>query len=126
MKSLRLRTHKALHRTTGPCNRRETDRIPVDFGLMYSALDATGELIMGDGTVTNLSRNGLRIRGNTAVTSRTELTLFLYLPDGGDPLFVMEARVMWTAGHHFGVRLLKMSVRELNRLHYFLKANSPL
>jgi PilZ domain-containing protein len=126
MKSLRLRTHKTLHRTTDPCNRRETDRIPVDFGLMYSALDATGELIMGDGTVTNLSRNGLRIRGNTAVTSRTELTLFLYLPDGGDPLFVMEARVMWTAGPHFGVRLLRMSVRELNRLHYFLKANSPL
>jgi PilZ domain-containing protein len=126
MKSLSLRTHKALHRTTSPYNRRKTDRIPVNFGLMYSALDATGELIMGDGTVTNLSRNGLSIRGNTVVTPRTELTLFLYLPDGNDPLYVMEARVMWTAGHHFGVQLLKMSVRELNRLHYFLKANSPL
>jgi PilZ domain-containing protein len=126
MKSLRLRIHKAPHRTTGPCNRRKTDRIPVDFGLMYSALDAKGELIMGDGTVTNLSRNGLSIRGNTVVTPRTELTLFLYLPDGNDPLYVMEARVMWTAGHHFGVQLLRMSVRELNRLHYFLKANSPL
>jgi PilZ domain len=126
MKPLRVRTHKSLHRTTSPCNRRETDRIPVDFGLMYSAQDATGELIMGDGMVTNLSRNGLGIRGNTAVTPKTELTLFLYLPDGRDPLFVMEAKVVWSAGHHFGVRLLKMNVRELNRLHYFLKVNSPL
>jgi hypothetical protein len=33
---------------------------------------------------------------------------------------------MWAVGHQFGVRLLKMDVRELNRLHYFLRANSPL
>lgn len=125
MKSLRVRTHKSLHQATAPCNRREGDRTPVDFGLMYSAQDATGELIMGDGMVTNLSRKGLGIRGNTVVSPGTELTLFLYLPDGRDPLFVMEAKVVWSAGHQFGVRLLKMNVRELNRLHYFLRANSP-
>jgi hypothetical protein len=81
---------------------------------------------MGDGMVTNLSRRGLGIRGDAAVTPGTELTLFLYLPDGRDPLFVMEAKVMWAVGHQFGVRLLKLNVRELNRLHYFLRANSPL
>jgi hypothetical protein len=126
MKSLRVRTHKLSHQTAAPCNRREADRASVDFGLMYSAQDATGELIMGDGMVTNLSQKGLGIRGDTAVAPGTELTLFLYLPDGRDPLFVMEARVMWAAGHQFGVRLLKMNVRELNRLHSFLRANSPL
>jgi hypothetical protein len=100
--------------------------MPVDFGLMYSAQNEVGELIMGDGMVTNLSRKGLGIRGDAAVTPGTELTLFLYLPDGRDPLFVMEAKVMWAVGHQFGVRLLKMNVRELNRLHYFLRANSPV
>jgi hypothetical protein len=126
MKSLRVRTHKPLHQTTAPSNRREADRMPVDFGLMYSAQNEAGELIMGDGMVTNLSRRGLGIRGDAAVTPGTELTLFLYLPDGRDPLFVMEAKVMWAVGHQFGVRLLKLNVRELNRLHYFLRANSPL
>ncbi|HXX76272.1 MAG TPA: PilZ domain-containing protein [Nitrospiraceae bacterium] len=126
MKSLRARTDKSLYQTVAPCNRREADRMPVDFGLMYSAQDAKGDLIMGDGVATNLSQKGLGIRGDATVTPGTELTLFLYLPDGRDPLFVMEARVMWAAGHHFGVRLLKMNVRELNRLHSFLRANSPL
>ena len=54
---------------------------------------------MGDGTVTDLSRKGLGIRGNAAVTPGTELTLFLYLPDGQDPLFIMEAKVVWSVGH---------------------------
>lgn len=126
MKSLRVGTHKSLPHSTPRSNRREADRMPVDFGLMYSAQNQAGELIMGDGMVTNLSRRGLGIRGNAAVTPGTELTLFLYLPDGRDPLFVMEAKVVWVLGHQFGARLLKMNVRELNRLHYFLRANSPL
>jgi hypothetical protein len=52
-----------------------------------------------------------------------ELTIFLYLPDGQDPLFVMEARVAWTAGRRFGVKILKMNLRERNRLCYFLRSN---
>lgn len=126
MKPLRVRTQKSMHRTTAPCNRRDVDRVRGDFGLMYSAQDALGELIMGDGTVTDLSGKGLGIRGNATVASGMELTLFLYLPDGQDPLFVMEARVVWSAGHQFGVRLLKMNLRELNRLHYFVRTNSSL
>ncbi len=126
MKPLRVRSQKSIHRASAPCNRRVADRVQVDFGLMYSSQDAMGELIMGDGTVTDLCGKGLGIRGNAAVAPGMELTLFLYLPDGQDPLFVMEARVVWSAGHQFGVRLLKMNVRELNRLHYFVRANSPL
>ena len=125
MKHLRVRTQKSMHRVAAPGNRRDADRVSMEFGLMYSAQDAMGELIMGDGTVTDISRNGLGIRGNAAVHSGMDLTLFLYLPDGQDPLFVMEAKVVWSAGRHFGVRLLKMNLRALNRLHYFLAANCP-
>ncbi len=75
---------------------------------------------MGDGSVTDLSQNGLGIRGNALLKVGTELTLFLYLPDGQDPLFVMEATVAWTAGHRFGVELRTVSLRERNRLRYFL------
>jgi hypothetical protein len=79
---------------------------------------------MGDGTVVDLSHRGLGIRGTDPVQHGMELTLFLYLPDGQDPLFVMEARVTWVKGHRFGIELQKMNLRERNRLHYFLQANS--
>jgi hypothetical protein len=90
---------------------------------MYSAQDDRGDLIMGDGSVVDLSHKGLRIRGNMAVKSDLEMTLFLYLPDGRDPLFVLSAKVAWSRGHEFGVEILKMNVREHNRLRYFLSSN---
>jgi hypothetical protein len=87
---------------------------------MYSAQDRSGEILMGDGMVMDLSHHGLGIRGNAPVTQGMELTIFLYLPDGKDPLFVMETRVAWTSGRRFGVEILKMGLRECNRLRHFL------
>jgi hypothetical protein len=104
-------------------NRRKVPRPPVEFGLMYSAQDRSGEILMGDGMVTDLSPTGLGIRGNASVTPGMELTIFLYLPDGQDPLFVMETRVAWTSGRRFGVEILKMNIRERNRLRHFLCSN---
>ena len=104
-------------------NRRQDPRPPVEFGLMYSAQDRSGEILMGDGMVTDLSPTGLGIRGNASVTTGMELTIFLYLPDGQDPLFVMESRVAWTSGRRFGVEILKMNLRERTRLRYFLYSN---
>jgi hypothetical protein len=89
---------------------------------MYSAQSRSGEVLMGDGMVTDLSPKGLGIRGNTPVRPGMELMIFLYLP-GQDPLFVMESRVAWTSGRRFGVEILKMNLREQNRLHYFLQSN---
>ena len=104
-------------------NRRQDPRPSVEFGLMYSAQDPSGEILMGDGMVTDLSPTGLGIRGNASVVSGTDLTIFLYLPDGRDPLFVMEARVAWASGRRFGVEILRMNLRERNRLRYFLHSN---
>lgn len=119
----RVRLEKSLHHARPICNRRVDTRLPVDFGLMYSAQDERGELIMGDGTVVDISNSGLGIRGNLAVKRGLEMTLFIYLPDGQDPLFVMETRVAWSTGHRFGVEFLKMNLRERNRLRYFLSSN---
>ena len=123
MKHARVRVEKSLHQARPVCNRRVESRVPVEFGLMYSALDERGDLIMGDGTVIDISNSGLGIRGNMAVKTGMEMTLFVYLPDGQDPLFVLEARVAWSAGHRFGVEILKMNLRERNRLRYFLCSN---
>ena len=87
---------------------------------MYSAQHRSGETLMGDGRVTDLSHLGLGIRGNTVVMPGMELALFLYLPDGKDPLFLMEAKVAWTSSRQFGVEIMAMGLREGNRLRHFL------
>ena len=120
MKQAKLRSLKTPHRTYPVCDRRTEPRLPIDFRLMYSAQDEREELIMGDGCVVDLSNKGLQIRGNMAVKPGLDMTLFLYLPDGRDPLFILSAKVAWSKGHHFGVEILKMNLRERNRLRYFL------
>jgi PilZ domain-containing protein len=123
MRHSRARSAKSLHQSHLVCNRRVDSRTTVEFGLMYSAMDEHGALIMGDGMVVDLSNKGLGIRGNVPVNPGLEMTLFLYLPDGQDPLFVMEACVAWSAGNRFGVVIQKMNLRERNRLRYFLTSN---
>ena len=118
MKRAQVASGNGLQSVAEAVNRRQDLRPPVEFGLMYSAQDRSGEILMGDGMVTDLSHHGLGIRGNTSVAPGMELTIFLYLPDGQDPLFVMEARVAWTSGRRFGVEILKMNLRERNRLHF--------
>ena len=123
MKREQVASANGLQSVAEVVNRRQVPRPPVEFGLMYSAQDRSGEILMGDGMVTDLSPTGLGIRGNASVTPGMELTIFLYLPDGQDPLFVMESRVAWTSGRRFGVEILKMNIRERNRLHHFLCSN---
>ncbi|TKB90211.1 MAG: PilZ domain-containing protein [Nitrospira sp.] len=124
MKRTSITSRRGLQPMVEAVNRRHDSRPSVEFGLMYSAQEPTGEVFMGDGMVTDLSPTGLGIRGNTFVSPGEELTIFLYLPDGQDPLFVMEAKVAWASGHRFGVEILKMNLREHNRLRYFLRANA--
>ena len=123
MKREQVASGSGLQSVAEAVNRRQAPRPPVEFGLMYSAQDRSGEILMGDGMVTDLSPTGLGIRGNASVTLGMELTIFLYLPDGRDPLFVMESKVAWTAGRRFGVEILKMNLRERTRLRYFLYSN---
>jgi len=123
MKREQVSSGSGLQSVAEAVNRRQDPRRPVEFGLMYSAQNHSGEILMGDGMVTDLSPTGLGIRGNASVTPGMELMIFLYLPHGQDPLFVMETRVAWTSGRRFGVEILKMNLRERNRLRYFLHSN---
>jgi hypothetical protein len=90
---------------------------------MYSGINRN-DVLIGDGTVIDLSEGGLGIRGDQPVRVGMELTMFLYLPDGDDPLFVLETSVAWTAGSLFGITFKKLSLREGNRLRSFLRAQS--
>ena len=121
MRQMKVARPPAAHHPHRLMEWRSIPRTPVSFGLMYSGINEE-DVLIGDGMVVDLSKGGLGIRGNQLVPVGMELALFLYLPDGEDPLFVLEARVAWTRGHQFGVKFLKLSIREGNRLHSFLRA----
>jgi len=122
MKRVQSASRSGRQSVMGEVNRRHGSRTITEFGLMYSAQSHSGEILIGDGIVTDLSQTGLGIRGNTPVSTGMALTIFLYLPNGQDPLFVIETRVAWTSGRRFGIEILKMSLRERNRLRYFLSS----
>ncbi len=103
--------------------RRKRRRTCASFSLMYSGINGD-DVLIGDGSAVDLSEDGLGIRGNCPVNVGMELTLFLYLLDDEEPLFVSEATVAWTAGSLFGVVVKEVSLRDSDRILSFLRIQS--
>jgi hypothetical protein len=99
--------------------RRHGNRILALFSLLYSGMDS-GQMLMGDGIVTNLSASGIGICGNRSVQPGMELALFVDLPGMEEPLCVAQSRVSWVAGRRFGVELGALKLEEQNHLRFFL------
>jgi hypothetical protein len=100
-------------------NRRNDSRIPTMFSLLYSGINS-GQILMSDGVVTNLSPNGIGIRGDRSVNPGMELALFVDLPGAEEPLCVAQSRVTWVEGRRFGVELGPLKLEEQNHLRFFL------
>ena len=103
----------------GQSDRRHGNRTPALFSLLYSGMDA-GQMLIGDGIVTNLSPGGIGIRGNRSVTPGMEMALFVDLPGVEEPLRIAQSRVSWVAGRRFGVELGTLNLEEKNHLQFFL------
>ena len=100
-------------------DRRHRSRTPAIFTLLYSGMDS-GHMLIADGVVTNLSTNGIGIRGNRSVTLGMELALFVDIPGVEEPLCVAQSRVSWVEGRRFGVELGAMKLEDKNHLGFFL------
>lgn len=123
-----MRQMKHLRRSEAPylshaIERRKMSRTGASFGLMYSGINGD-DVLIGDGSAVDVSEGGLGIRGNCPVNMGMELTLFLYLPNDDEPLFVSEATVAWTTGSLFGVELKEVNLRDGDRMRSFLRAQS--
>jgi PilZ domain len=103
----------------GQSDRRHGNRTPALFSLLYSGIDA-GEMLIGDGMVTNLSASGIGIRGNRLVTPGMEVALFIDLPGLKEPLCIAQSRVTWVEGCQFGVELGTLNLEEKKHLHFLL------
>ena len=103
----------------GQSDRRHGHRTPALFSLLYSGIGA-GQMLIGDGMVTNLSSCGIGIRGNRSVTPGMEVVLFIDLPGLKEPLCVAQNLVSWVAGCRFGVELGPLKSEEKKHLDVFL------
>ena len=103
----------------GQSDRRHSNRTPALFSLLYSGI-GTGQMLIGDGMVTNLSPGRIGIHGNRSVTPGMEVALFIDLPGLKEPLCVAQSRVSWVAGCRFGVELGSLKLEEKKHLHFFL------
>lgn len=123
MRQIKQLRHSQGRLSRGSIERRKIGRTIVSFGLMYSGFNGE-DVLIGDGAVVDLSEGGVGIRGNCPVQVGTELTLFLYLPDEEDPLFILEATVAWSVGSLFGVAFKNLSLPDGNRMRVFLHTQS--
>jgi len=99
--------------------RRRGVRTPAILSLLYSGMDS-GQILMGDGVVTNLSSSGIGICGDRSVTPGMEVALFVNLPGVEEPLCIAQSRISWVEGRRFGVELGNMKLEEKNHLGFFL------
>jgi hypothetical protein len=100
-------------------NRRNDSRIPTMFSLLYSGMNS-GQILMSDGVVTNLSPSGIGIRGDQSVKPGMELALFVDLPGVEEPVCIAQSRVSWVEGRRFGVELGPLKLEEQNHLRFIL------
>ena len=98
-------------------DRRRDPRIGGKFKVRYSGSDGS-DIIIGHGTITDLSRYGFGIQGNKRVKRGMELGLFLELPDLDSPLCIPQATVSWVDGRRFGVELQADRNKEPEWLEY--------
>jgi len=102
----------------GQSDRWHSSRIPTLFSLLYSGMDS-GQMLIGDGIVTDLSPDGIGIRGSRLVKPGMELALFVDLTGVDEPLCIAQSRISWVAGRRFGLKLETLKLEEQNHLRFY-------
>ena len=100
-------------------DRRHGSRTPTFFSLFYSYMDS-GQTLIGDGIVTDLSSSGIGIRGNRSVAPDMDVTLSIDLPGMEKPFSITQSRVSWVEGCRFGVEIKTLTLEEKNHLRFLL------
>ena len=100
-------------------DRRHASRTPTLFSLFYSYMES-GQMLIGDGVVTDLSSNGIGIRGNRSVAPGLEVALSIDLPGMDKPFAICQSRISWAEGYRFGVEMKTLTLEEKNHLRFFL------
>ena len=80
-----------------------------------------GDLLSGEGTILNISRQGCAILSDTALETEAYLQLHLQLLEQEQPVHVDLAAVRWCTARKFGVEFIKMPHDVGERLKQFVE-----
>jgi PilZ domain len=95
---------------------RTSPRIPVQCLTVFS-----GDHLVGEGVVVNLSVPGCAIKTSKALRKGDYLELRVLIPDQTAPLAVDLAKVRWEHNGHFGLQFIRMRPSDQHRLVQLLK-----
>jgi hypothetical protein len=79
---------------------RRSKRVPMAYPVFYA-----GIALQGQGMSLNLSTQGCQVHGTVPVKKGTALTLSMMHPEQSFPVIIDRARVIWSKGRRFGLRL---------------------
>lgn len=80
----------------------------------------SGEQLLGEGTVMNLSLGGFAVESAQPVKTGTTLRLRLFLPDDEKPILIEQAVVRWVKQGKFGVKTIRIGKDDGQRLNRFI------
>jgi hypothetical protein len=92
-------------------------RIPVKAPVSFEGRDGVGR-----GTTFNLSAGGCALESRAGVNMDATIKLDLHLPNGGKPVRVGKAKIIWTAGSDFGVEFVNMNDTGRARLRGYIES----
>ena len=91
---------------------RRDRRFPVGFRSSFSSANS----ISGDGTLSELSLRGCRVRSLIEVNPGTILQLRVHVSDHESPIVVSHAIVRWYRDGSFGCEFVSLGAEEWDRL----------
>jgi hypothetical protein len=80
-----------------------------------------GDVIAGNGTILNISRQGCAITSDTVAEAQAYLQLQVQLLEEEAPVQVDLAAVRWSGGRKFGVEFIKMPQEVWEKLRQFVE-----
>lgn len=103
-------------------DKRYTERLAVSCPVRYKG-DIPSQPHAGQGLTKDISLSGCKIISDHPVTRGTLLSLTIDLPDGGSPLSLTSAHVVWVSGCQFSVRFMQVSQDQRKRLQTYIWKN---
>ncbi len=91
-------------------------RLPVTYPAMYCVMS----VVVGEGTITNLSPLGCTIETDQPLPADKDIALRLLLPDQQESLPIEVAHIQWTDRNRAGIEFFQVDTAANLRLHDFI------
>jgi len=98
---------------------RQHPRVPVDMQVYFST---TGNKLIREGTMFDLSVGGCAVASTTSVRSGSAVRILIRATDLGSPITIESAAVRWSEHGEFGVEFIGVSEVDHHRLRRLLQA----